>query len=56
MNTTLILQNVYFLRGALNPDWLDGRPGQPGSPFGPAISNYIVGELLRDISVNLHNR
>jgi hypothetical protein len=56
MNTTLILQNVYFLRGALNPDWFDGHPGQPGPPFGPAISDYIVGELLRDISVNLHNQ
>ena len=56
MNTTLILQNVYFLRGSLNPDWFDGRPGQPGPPVGPAISDYIVGELLRDISVNLHNQ
>jgi len=56
MNTTLILQNVYFLRGALNPDWFDGHPGQPGPPIGPAISDYIVAGLLRDISLQLNNR
>lgn len=56
MRTSLILQKVSFLHGVLDPNWIDGNPGQPGPIFGAAISDYIVAELLREISVNLHDR
>src|SRR5947209_16706282 len=56
MKTSLILQKVSFLHGVLDPNWVDGNPGQPGPVFRTAISDYIVAELLRDIGVNLHNR
>jgi hypothetical protein len=56
MKTSLILQKVSFLHGVLDPNWIDGNPGQPGPIFRTAISDYIVAELLRDISANLHNR
>src|SRR5438270_1820337 len=55
MHTTCILQTIAFLHGAVDPDWFDGRPGQPGL-IGPAISDYLVGELRREISNNLHDR
>ena len=56
MNTDLILQKVSFLRGILDPNWVDGNPGQPGPIFRTGTADYAVAELLRDISVNLHDR
>jgi hypothetical protein len=56
MNTNLILQKVSFLHGIIDPNWVDGNPGQPGPIFRTAIADYVVAELLRDISVNLHDR
>src|SRR5260370_9275845 len=56
MKTNLILEKVSFLHGVLDPSWVDGGPGQPGPIFRTAIADYVVAELLRDISVNLHDR
>ena len=56
MNTNLILQKVSFLHGMIDPDQVDGNPGQPGPIFRTAIVDLVVAELLRDISVNLQNR
>src|SRR6185503_13360331 len=56
MKTNLILQKVSFLHGLIDPNWIDGNPGQPGPIFRAALTDYVVAELLRDISVNLHNR
>jgi len=56
MKTNLILEKVSFLEGVLDPSWVDGGPGQPGPIFRTAIADYVVAELLRDISVNLHDR
>src|SRR5947209_1631616 len=56
MKTSLVVQKVSFFHGMIDPNWVDGNPGQPGPIFRTAITNYIVAELLRDISVNLHNR
>jgi hypothetical protein len=52
MNTTSILENVSFLHRVLKP--VDENP--PNPTVSPAISDYIIAGLLRDISVNLHNR
>lgn len=56
MKTSLILQKVSFLHGLIDPNWVDGNPGQPGPIFRTALADYVVAELLRDISVNLHDR
>ena len=50
MGLNLVLQKVSFLHGVINPDWVDGRPGQPGPIFKSAITDYVVAGLLRDIS------
>jgi hypothetical protein len=50
MNLNLILQKVAFLHATINPDWVDGNPGQPGPIFRTAIADYVVAGLLRDIS------
>ena len=56
MKTNLILQKVAFLHGMIDPSWIDGNPGQPGPIFRIALNDLVVAELLRDISVNLHDR
>jgi hypothetical protein len=56
MKTDLILQKVAFLHGLIDPSWIDGNPGQPGPIFRTAMTDLVVAELLRDISVNLHDR
>ena len=56
MITTLILQKVSFLRGVLNPDWVDGNAGQPGPIFRAAIADYAVAEIARDIGQHISNR
>jgi hypothetical protein len=50
MSLSLILQKVAFLHATINPDWVDGNPGQPGPIFRSAIADYVVAGLLRDIS------
>jgi hypothetical protein len=56
LKTNLILQKVAFLHGLIDPSWIDGNPGQPGPIFRTSMSDLVVAELLRDISVNLHDR
>src|SRR5437016_6403712 len=56
MGLNLILQKVSFLHGLINPDWVDGNPGQPGPIFKTAIADYVVAGLLRDISRLLTDR
>jgi hypothetical protein len=56
MNIPLILAKVSFLKGAFNPDWVDGGPGQPGPIFRVAMADYAVAELVRNISQNVSNR
>jgi hypothetical protein len=56
LKTNLILQKVAFLHGLIDPSWIDGNPGQPGPIFRTAMTDLVVAELLRDISVNLHDR
>lgn len=56
MKTSLVMQKVSFFHGMIDPSWVDGNPGQPGPIFRTSISDYIVADLLRDISANLHNR
>lgn len=56
MKTNVILQKVSFLHGMIDPSWIDGNPGQPGPIFRTAMTDLVVAELLRDISVNLQDR
>ncbi len=56
MKTNLILQKVSFLHGMIDPNQVDGNPGQPGPIFRTAIVDLVVAELLRDIGVNLQDR
>ncbi len=56
MGTSLILQKIHFLRGVIDPDTVDGNPGQPGPIFRTAIANYVVAEILRDIGENLKDK
>jgi hypothetical protein len=53
--TTLILQKVSLLRGLLDPDWVDGNPGQPGPILRAAMADYAVAEVARDIGQSLSN-
>ncbi len=56
MGTSLILQKIHFLHGVIDPDTVDGNPGQPGPIYRTAIANYVVAEILRDIGKNLKDR
>jgi len=56
MRTFLIMAKIQFLRGAINPDWVDGGPGQPGPIYRTAMANYVVAEILRDISAGLTDK
>jgi len=53
MKTDLIMAKVSFLKHVLDPDWVDGGPGQPGPVFQPATADYAVAELVQHIAVNL---
>lgn len=55
MKTSLVVQKVSFFHGMIDPSWVDGNPGQPGPVFRTSVSEYIVADLLRDISANLKN-
>lgn len=52
----LILEKVSFLKGVLDPNWVDGGPGQPGPVYRAAIADYMVAELVRSISQNVSNK
>jgi hypothetical protein len=56
MRTSLVLEKVNFLRGVLDPNTVDGNPGQPGPVYRTAIANYVVAEILRDIGGNLKDK
>lgn len=56
MKTSLVLEKINFLRGVLDPNTIDGNPGQPGPIFSTAIANYVVAEILRDISLSLKDK
>ena len=56
MGTSLILEKIYFLRGVLDPNTVDGNPGQPGPIYRTAVANYVVAEILRDIGENLNDQ
>jgi len=56
MGTSLILEKVSFLHGLLDPNTVDGNPGQPGPIFRTALADYAVAEILRDIGENLKDR
>jgi hypothetical protein len=56
MRTSLILEKVNFLRGILDPNTVDGNPGQPGPIFRAGIAEYAVAEILRDIGKTLKDR
>ena len=56
MGTSLILEKIHFLHGVLDPNTVDGNPGQPGPVYRTAIANYMVAEILRDIGETLKDR
>src|ERR1700747_2305314 len=56
MITHLILEKVSFLEGVLDPNWVDGGPGQPGPIYRTAIADFIVADLVRAISQNVANK
>lgn len=56
MSIPLILEKVSFLRGVLNPDWVDGGPGQPGPILRDAVADYAIAEVARAIGQKLSNR
>jgi hypothetical protein len=56
MKIPLILEKVSFLKGLIDPNWVDGGPGQPGPIFRVAMADYVVAELLRGVSQNVSNQ
>ncbi len=56
MGTSLILEKVNFLHGILDPNTVDGNPGQPGPIYRTAVANLVVAEILREIGENLNDR
>jgi hypothetical protein len=53
MNTPIILESVDVLKHMIHPEWFDGKPGQPGSPLRPAVADFLVSEIVRNIAENL---
>lgn len=56
MNLSLILEKVSFLKGVLDPNWVDGGPGQPGPIYRTAIADYMVADVVRAISQTVSNQ
>jgi len=56
MRTPLIMEKISFLQGRLDPNTVDGGPDQPGPIYRTSIADYIVAEILRDISMNLKDQ
>jgi hypothetical protein len=53
MNTPMILESVSVLKHMIHPEWFDGGPGQPGTPLRPAVADYLVSEIVRNVAANL---
>jgi len=53
MNTHIILESVDVLKYMIHPEWFDGGPGQPGTPLRPAVADFLVSEIVRNIAQNL---
>ena len=53
MNTHIILESVDVLKYMIHPEWFDGGPGQPGTPLRPAVADFLVSEIVRNIATNL---
>jgi len=56
MGIPTILAKVSFLKGVLDPNWVDGGPGQPGPIFRAGLADYAVAGLVRSISQNISNQ
>jgi hypothetical protein len=57
MKLSLILAKISYLHGLINPDWVDGNPGQPGPVAKPseAAIDLLLSEQVRAISQHLRN-
>ena len=57
MKLSLILAKISYLHGLVNPDWVDGNPGQPGPVAKPseAAIDLLLSEQVRAISRHLRN-
>lgn len=53
MNTPIILESVDVLKYMIHPEWFEGRPGQPETPLRPAVADYLVSEIVREVAANL---
>ena len=53
MDTPLIVENVKVLSHMIHPEYFDGRPGQPGTPLRPAVADFLISEVVRDVAANL---
>ena len=57
MKLSLILARISYLHGLINPDWVDGNPGQPGPVARPseAAIDFLVSEQIRALSRHLRH-
>lgn len=53
MDTPMIMESANALTHMIHPEWFDGRPGQPGTPLRPAVADFLVSEIVRDVAANL---
>lgn len=56
MKTSLILAKINYIHGLIDPDWVDGGPGQPGPLINEAIVDYMVAGVLRDIAKSVSHK
>jgi hypothetical protein len=56
MKTSLILAKINYIHGLIDPDWVDGGPGQPGPLINEAIVDYMVAGVLRDIGKSVSHK
>ena len=56
MKTSLILAKVDYIHGLIDPDWVDGGPGQPGPLINEAIVDYMVAGVLREIAKSVSHK
>ncbi len=56
MKTSLILAKVDYIHGLIDPDWVDGNPGQPGPLINEAIVDYMVAGMLREIAKSVSHK
>lgn len=57
MKLSLILAKISYLHGLVNPDWVDGNPGQPGPVAKPseAAIDLLLSEQVRALARHLRN-